>query len=100
MHMSFLNHPLFRVISDSIRNKLLVAMSLVAIVPMAALGFVAYYQAARALEASILQHYASVSKDRAEEVLAGERRNVRIIEFTAKQQWLKDQLKQLSDEKG
>jgi methyl-accepting chemotaxis protein len=88
------------VITDSIRNKLLVALSAVALVPLAGLGFLAYYQASRALEASILQHYASVSKDRADQIVTSQRKNARILEFAAKQQWLRDQIKQLSSEKG
>jgi methyl-accepting chemotaxis protein len=97
--MSILQHPVFRVITESIRNKLMLSLSLVALVPLALLSIVAYELAVDSLETRILEHYASLGKSRADAVVAVRNKDVRLVEFAAHQNLVRDRLKQITDEK-
>src|SRR5262249_18433954 len=89
----------FRVIAESIRNKLLLTLSLLALIPLGALGIVAYRTAANALEHNAIEHYAAVATSRADSLSNAVRgKEARLTEFASKQKSLVDGLKQLRND--
>jgi methyl-accepting chemotaxis protein len=84
----------WRAVAENIRYKLLLTLSLLALGPLVVLGFVAYRITADVLRRRILEQYTSVAKARADSLAALQARNIRILQFAAKDNWLHDRLKQ------
>src|SRR5262249_33853086 len=70
---------------------------LLALIPLGILSVIAYQIAASALEQRSLEHYASVARSRIDSVVAVRQKDVLILEYVAKQKWLRERMRQLGD---
>src|SRR4051812_14827875 len=87
----------FRWIAGSIRNKLLVAMSVLSLVPLVGLSVATYFLATDALKARGLGHFEAVARAKAARLVALHEKNVLILGYAARERFLRDRLQQLQE---
>jgi methyl-accepting chemotaxis protein len=83
----------FRSLTGSIRTKLLLTMTLLALVPLIVLGVGSYQLIAQSIRRNQLEFCATVAREKESQVTALLERNLQLLEACAQQRWLRDRLR-------
>src|SRR6516165_3058600 len=86
-----------RAVRESIRNKLLLTLTLLALVPLVALSTFSYYLIVRSVRRGQLDYLAMAAREREMQVRGQAASNQRLLESTARQRFLRDRLKEWKD---